>query len=108
MLFSILVLAAALLAWYGLTQIETRYATIWTGTALHESRLPLWESALGIVKDFPVWGTGYGTYPVVDALYRTNADLADLAVDNLHNDHLELLTEGGLAASVLSWLVIGL
>jgi O-antigen ligase len=104
--FTSLVFAGGLLGWFGLKKIETRYATLWGGTALQESRLSLWDSTLRIVKDFPVWGTGYGTCQYVDPLYRTNAELADLAVDHLHNDHLELLVEGGMVGSAISLIII--
>ena len=45
---------------------------------------------------------------MIDPLYRTNADVADLTVDNLHNDHLEMLAEGGAVGLGLTWLTIGL
>jgi O-antigen ligase/tetratricopeptide (TPR) repeat protein len=97
-----------LLGWFGLARIEARYATLWGGTALGESRLPLWSAALDIVKDFPVWGTGYGTCQFVDPLYRRTAEVADLTIDHLHNDHLELLVESGVFGLLLTWLLLGL
>ena len=103
-----LALTLGLLGWFGLERVEARYGTIWSGKALNESRLTLWSAAWSVVKDFPVWGTGFGTYQVIDPLYRTSAEVADLTIDHLHNDHLEMLAEGGLVGLGLSWLMLGL
>jgi len=104
----VLVLAVGLLGWFGLARIEARLTSLLQGKALQESRLPLWSGILAIVQDFPVWGTGYGTYQYVDPLYRTSAELADFNVDHVHNDYLELLVEGGAAGLFLYLLAIGL
>lgn len=106
-LFLILGLAVGLLGWFGLTQIQARWTSAVEGTALQESRLPLWSSALTMVKDFPLWGTGYGTYQYLDPLYRTNTEFADVNVDHVHNEYLEMLVEGGLLGLLLSLLTIG-
>jgi O-antigen ligase/tetratricopeptide (TPR) repeat protein len=103
-----LALAVGLLGWFGLARIETRLTSLLEGKALQESRLPLWSSVLTIVKDFPVWGTGYGTYQYVDPLYRTSAEFAVFNVDHVHNDYLELLVEGGLVGLLLYLVAIGL
>ena len=68
----------------------------------------LWSGALPIAKDFPVWGTGYGTYQYVDPLYRADTTLGGHLVDHVHNDYLEMLVEGGLVGLLLSLLAIGL
>jgi O-antigen ligase/tetratricopeptide (TPR) repeat protein len=101
-------MTVGLLGWFGLARIEARYATLWGGTALEESRLALWSAAADIVKDFPVWGTGYGTCQYVDPLYRRSAEVADLTIDHLHNDHLEMLVESGVVGLLLTWLILGL
>ncbi len=103
-----LALAVGLLGWLGLPRIEARLATLWGGKALQESRLSLWAGAWNIIADFPVWGTGYGTYQYVDPLYRTNAEVADLSVDHPHNDYLEVLAESGTVGLFLGLLASGL
>jgi O-antigen ligase/tetratricopeptide (TPR) repeat protein len=97
-----------ILGWFGLATFEERYATLWSGNALGESRLPLWRAAWSIIADFPIWGTGFGTYQYIDPLYRRSAEVADLTVDHVHNDHLEMLVEGGVIGLVLMWGVLGL
>ena len=47
------------------------------------------------MRDFPLWGSGYGTYQCVDVLHL-GFD-AGMIVDHAHNDYLETLVEGGLA-----------
>ena len=49
------------------------------------------------MRDFPLWGSGYGTYEFVDVLHRSDASDAGVVVDHAHNDYLEALVEGGLA-----------
>jgi tetratricopeptide (TPR) repeat protein len=62
---------------------------------------------LTVAKDFPVWGTGYGTFQYVEPLCRSNP--ADEEIySNAENDYLEGLIEGGLVRLVLSLLAIGL
>jgi tetratricopeptide (TPR) repeat protein len=56
----------------------------------------IWSRAIPLVKDFPVWGTGYSSYQYVDVLHRSDAYEADIIVDHAHNDYLEALVEGGL------------
>lgn len=102
------VFAVSLLTWFGLGRIQSRWDTLKTPAALQEGRLYLWSSSFSMIADFPLWGTGYGTYQVVDPLYRTSAEIADadLAIDHPHNDYLELLVEGGLVALALGILAI--
>src|SRR5262249_13399552 len=67
----------------------------------------LWSRLLPSVKDFPIWGTGYGTLEYLEPLYRTNP-ANDSIVTNAENDYLEALLEGGVVRLALSLLAIGL
>ena len=60
-------------------------------------RVAIWSRALPLVRDFPLWGSGYGTYQFVDVLHRSDGLDAGMIVDHAHNDYLEALVEGGLA-----------
>lgn len=101
-------LAIGLLAWFGPGRIEARFATLRGTMSLQESRLPLWSNVLTMARDFPILGTGYGTYQHLDPLYRTDAEFADLTVDHVHNDYLEILVESGMIGFLVSLLAIGL
>lgn len=106
--FLCLLLTLGLVGWLGLGKIQARMATLWQGSALQESRLPLWANVFRMSRDFPLWGTGYGTYQYLEPLYRTNPVLADETIDHVHNDYLEMLAEGGLVGLFLSLLALGL
>jgi O-antigen ligase len=102
-----LFLAVGLLAWFGLPRVEARLGTLWSGDALEEGRLPMWRNALGGVKDFPVWGTGYGTFALVEPMSRQPGDDPHLKYEHAHNDYLEALVEGGLLRLALSLAAVG-
>jgi O-antigen ligase/tetratricopeptide (TPR) repeat protein len=96
-----------LLMWFGTEMVQKRLATIWTGEAL-QSRTALWSNALPLVREFPLWGTGYGTFEHVEPLHRTAAEHATTICLHAHNEYLEALVEGGLVRLVLSVVAIGM
>jgi O-antigen ligase len=57
-------------------------------------RLDIWRDTARIARDFPLFGTGGGTFADVMLLYqRTNVDVL---FNHAHNEYLQVLTEGGL------------
>lgn len=71
-------------------------------------RFELWVDSLRIVRDFPWWGTGLGTYKEVIVNYRPAKDLVMVAgipqparVEYAHNDYLQFLVECGLVGFIL-------
>jgi tetratricopeptide (TPR) repeat protein len=99
----------ALLAWFGTDLIKDRLATLESGEAF-ESRLPLWLRSLPIVANFPIWGTGYGTFGYIEPMYRPDSpstvELEPVWFDHVHNDYLEILVEGGVVGLGLVVLVL--
>src|SRR5207249_1679436 len=79
-----LAIALALISWLGYDRVAARLTTFHEGRV---QRLSIWSRALPVVKDFPLWGTGYGTYELADMLHRTEADAMDRDVlyDHAHN-----------------------
>jgi hypothetical protein len=57
-------------------------------------------AVLPLLRDFPLWGTGLGTYEVVDVLLRRDGTDADRIFDHAENDYLEMLVEAGLPGLV--------
>jgi tetratricopeptide (TPR) repeat protein len=58
-----------------------------------------------MIQDFPLTGTGLGSYIHIYPSYRSIS--ADEIVDHAHNDYLELLSEGGLVAGVIViWFLV--
>jgi O-antigen ligase len=67
---------------------------------LHEDRPLFWANAAGMVKDFPLFGTGLGTFVEVYPAYETRGGPEGLLV-HAHNDYLEFLSELGLVGTAL-------
>lgn len=114
-------LAAVLALWFGGSAITARLETLWKGQA-HENRLPVWGLSLSAARDFPVWGTGFGTFRYVEPMYYTETmarpepdekgkapePITNGAYVHAHSEYLELLMEGGIAGLALGLLGIGL
>jgi len=99
--------ALTLSCWFGLDLIKERLDTFWSGEAF-DNRLPLWKRSLPIAADFPLWGTGYGTYGYVEPLYRFDVppQEAPILYDHAHNDYLEIVVECGVPGLLLALLAI--
>lgn len=104
----VVALALALLTWFGFDLAQSRYATLWSGQIPDEGRWQVWNYMFPAVRDFPVWGSGYGTFPYVEPLYRTTAWGLDLFWDYAHNEYLQMLVEGGGTGLFLMLVAIGL
>ncbi|HVA49270.1 MAG TPA: O-antigen ligase family protein [Pirellulales bacterium] len=100
--------ALALLIWFGLDRVESRLSTLWTGEALHDGRGYVVTHAWPLFVQFPLWGTGYGTFQYVEPLYLHTAAHVGKAYIHAHNDYLEDLIEGGVFRLVLRLVAIGL
>ena len=96
-----------LLAWVHFPLLESRLATIWKGALLQDNRWNMWAYTLPLTTDFPVWGTGYGTFTHLEPLRRPPGESNEVW-NFAHNDYLEALIEGGILRLALSLLAIGL
>jgi O-antigen ligase len=72
-------------------------------------RFGLWKDSAAIVRDFPLWGSGLGTFQYVIPYYRSRIDFLKVsgvpqpaAWYHAHNDYLQLLVECG----VIGFLVV--
>jgi len=90
---SILILLFALLwaAWIGLDAVISRFLT--TPEDM-EGRVRIWKDTLSIFKDFPLVGSGLGTFVQIYPLYRS-FPIRGL-VTHAENDLLQLASEVGL------------
>ena len=88
-------------------RVESRLATIWKGEAMQQSRLPLWTDSWPLVLEFPLLGTGYGTFSYVEPLHRAHTP-SNYVHEHAHNEYLEALIEGGVVRLAISLLAIGL
>ena len=100
--------ALALLSWFGMTVVKDRLETLWQSGGL-EARTPLWSACLPLMSQFPVFGTGYGTFPLVEPLHRAyvSEEFSQLTFAHAHNEYIEAMVEGGIPRLVLSLAAIG-
>ncbi len=64
-----------------------------SGPGSAESRLLVWRDSLRIVRDYPVLGTGLGTFEDIYPAYQDGR--LQMIFDHAHNDYLQALVEGG-------------
>jgi O-antigen ligase len=65
-----------------------------------------WRASLDLIADFPITGSGFGSFRDVFPAYMPPGELAGWL--QLHNDYLEVLADGGLIAGLLLvWLAGG-
>ncbi len=57
-------------------------------------RLAIWRETLHIIRDFPIAGTGAGTF--ADAMFVYQRIGNEVLFNHAHNEYLQLLTEGGV------------
>ncbi|MCA9247232.1 MAG: O-antigen ligase family protein [Planctomycetales bacterium] len=81
-----------LVAWLGLDSVSARLEE---GHIASDGRWNVWRSCVALAKDFPLLGTGYGTFPYVEPLQRQQSNTPDAYWDFAHNDYLQTLVEGG-------------
>lgn len=73
-----------------------------------EQRPEYWQDSFALVADYPVFGTGFGTYRDAYRGYQ-GAMTGELVVDHAHNDYVELVADGGLLGTALvAWLALSL
>jgi len=90
---SVLMLGLALLwaGWMGTSALVTRFFTISEDMKL---RWIIWENTIQIFKDFPLFGSGLGTFSQIFPMYRSFYFRG--LVTHAENDFLELASEVGL------------
>lgn len=64
-----------------------------------DGRLGLWGETMGLVRAYPVFGCGLGSYESVFPQFKRMAP--ERTADFAHNDYLQLLAELGLAGFVM-------
>jgi O-antigen ligase len=64
-----------------------------------EGRPVYWGKVTTIIGDYPLFGTGLGTFASVYPAY--DEDLRDLRLSHAHNDYLEYLAELGIIGMIL-------
>jgi O-antigen ligase len=91
----VLVLVTYLL-YLGITPIVDRFAQT---EVTNEQRLIAWQGAVSALKDYPVFGTGLGTFQYIFKIYKPEGLYRYW--DHAHNDYLELLLEVGIVGAII-------
>ena len=110
MVITLLVIACSMTyaIWIGLGPVISRFEAV-TPSAIEDpsGRAAVWKEASGIARDYPVVGTGLGTFAVAFRRYQTT--LLNSFVDHAHNDYLEVTTDTGILGAALLFIpIIGL
>jgi O-antigen ligase len=91
--------------WIGLNPVLERFEQIGQKNFLQEeARTEIWKDTLGLVRTYPVTGTGLGTFGIAYRRYQTVA--VEKYVDHAHNDYLELTADTGWVGLALLFLPI--
>ncbi len=92
--------------WFGWDPIFERFEKIRNESGdIVESRLDLWKESVQITRDFPLTGTGHGSFISIYPKYRSV--YFNAVVDHAHNDYLELFIEGGVISfSLFCWFLL--
>jgi O-antigen ligase/Tfp pilus assembly protein PilF len=99
-IISIIIFTVLSIAWFGWGSVYDEFSSLKTlDGRLYQERLEYWEDSKGIIRDFPVTGSGFGTFSDVYPLVQTIEGSSDL--QHAHNDYIELMTEGGVIGFLL-------
>ncbi|MCP3875477.1 MAG: O-antigen ligase family protein, partial [Desulfobacteraceae bacterium] len=99
------IIAGLSIAWFGWSSIQKRFSSLHnTDGTISGERLDYWKDSQNIIKDFPLTGSGFGTfkdiYPSVQSLDSS------AYLEHAHNDYIELITEGGITGFLLVFSIL--
>lgn len=100
----IAMLLVSTVAWVGGGGIVSGYANLRDSD--FAGRGGVWTDTVGIVRDFPLTGTGFNTYGVSTIVYQKHY-LEDAHMNEAHNDYLQIAAEGGLMVGVPVMVLLG-
>jgi len=91
--------SALFLAAAGAAAMMRRLATLQNPMQAYRDRFILLKDSLAIIKDFPLFGTGLGTYGEIIQKYNTS--LKQFSWEFAHNEPVQLLAETGIIGFAL-------
>jgi O-antigen ligase len=69
------------------------------------SRITIWRETAPLVADFPLTGTGLGTYPRAMLIYQRTTP--EILFNHAHSEYLQLVAEGGLLLTIPAVIALG-
>jgi O-antigen ligase len=94
------------LTWIGLNPVFERFTFIPQELESESSRPIVWKDTINLIKDFPISGTGLGTYIHIFPRYKTIS--TRILYDHAHNDYLEFFSEVGIVGVFIMLAGFGL
>lgn len=91
------------LAWAGAAPLVSKFGRM-TSDVSAAGRAAIWRDALQIFHDFPVFGSGLGTFGRLMLVYESAGQ--HVFYTEAHNDYLQILAEGGLLVSAAALALI--
>jgi len=85
--------------------LEGRFNSLFDAEDHFLHRLELYKSTIPLIKEFPIVGTGLGTF--TDVYPRVKPEHFSGHYDNAHNDWIELWVETGFIGLVLAIMALG-
>lgn len=98
-----LVLAFVCVELVTMSGLSQRVMTLADPYSAGTSRFLIWQGCLEMIRNYPLWGTGLGTYWLLWPPYRSPLDTSGGYF--AHNDYLQLWIEGGIPLLVLLLLL---
>jgi len=103
-LFAVIFLA---IGWFGWDNIDRRFGVMFDAHGeFIEARPLIWQDTIKIIKDFPVFGSGWGTFGDIYPTYRYYVE--ENFPYHAHNDYIETMTNGGIVSLLLIGWFLGI
>ena len=93
-----LTVSAIFLIWLGIDPIIARLSSLLTPYETIMPRGKVWEDSYQIIKDFPILGTGLGTYQYIFPKYKNKTGIG--LYEHAHNDYIEYLSDTGILGTL--------
>ncbi len=100
--FPIVLAGAGAIFWFGGGAFLNRISTL----GLANNRLELAEVSLRIIADYPITGSGAGTFRWIFPLYK-DVRFGGLFYEHAHNDFLEIAIEQGIVGLLIFLTLVG-
>jgi len=83
-------------------EVVDRMGEVASGESLSwEARLDLWESSLTMIGDYPIFGTGLGTFKEAFERYQSS-HFGDKSAAFAHNDWIQVICETGVIGGLIA------
>ncbi len=102
---AVFLLVLVTVGWFGWKPVIDRFERIRNADTSSEYRVHNWKDSWEIIKEFPVFGTGLGTYEHIYPRYKTIP--AQEKWEHAHNDYVEGAVELGVPGLATGLFILG-